>query len=145
MKKNKIVIILSALLLVLIIATGCSSTPTATETPASNGSPAVENESSATTDEAVTKGDYIDGTYEGTSDAGIHPGLKVSVVVENGNITAVNIIEHNETEGIGTVALEKIPALIVEAQSVEVDAVTGASLSSTAIKEAVDKALEQAK
>ena len=144
MKKNQLVIILSAVLLALAIATGCSSTTATAETPAANKPPAASNESPAK-NEGLAAGIYIDGIYEGSSDAGIHPGLKVSVVVENGKITEVNVVEHNETIGIGTAALEKLPTLIVEAQSGEVDSVTGATLSSTAIKEAVDKALVQAK
>ncbi len=144
MKKNRLLIIIQAVLLILVIATGCSSTPSTAETIAANESPAASNEPTET-NEALIEGNYVDGTYEGSSDAGIHPGLNVSVVVENGKIIAVNVIEHNETDGIGSVALEKIPTLIVKAQSTKVDSVTGASLSSTAIKEAVDKALEQAK
>ncbi|HHY27239.1 MAG TPA: FMN-binding protein [Desulfitobacterium dehalogenans] len=129
MRKNKYVLILS-LFLVLVIAAGCSSSPAAADKPAENGSAAVS---------------YKDGTYEGTSDAGIHPGLKVSVVVKDGKIAEVNVVEHQETDGIGSIAIEKLPSQIIEAQSTEVDSVTGASLSSGAIKEAVNKALDQAK
>ncbi|AFL99047.1 hypothetical protein Desde_0596 [Desulfitobacterium dehalogenans ATCC 51507] len=143
MRKNKYVLILS-LSLVLVIAAGCSSSPAAADKPAENGSAAVSKESPAA-NEGPAAVSYKDGTYEGTSDAGIHPGLKVSVVVKDGKIAEVNVVEHQETDGIGSIAIEKLPSLIVEAQSTEVDSVTGASLSSGAIKEAVNKALEQAK
>lgn len=88
---------------------------------------------------------YKDGTYEGTSDQGMHPGLKVSVTVEDGKMTQINVIEYNETEGIGTQAIEQLPEKIIEAQSTDVDSISGASVSSDAIKDAVNKALEQAK
>jgi len=88
---------------------------------------------------------YKDGTYEGTSDKGIQPGLMVSVTIQNGKIADVKVVENHETEGIGSVAIEELPGKIVEAQTTEVEAVSGASFTSAAIKEAVDKALEQAK
>lgn len=88
---------------------------------------------------------FKDGTYEGSSDAGMHAGLKVSVTVKGGSITAIEVVEHGETEGIGTVAFEPLTKAIVEAQSTEVDSVSGASKTSAAIKEAVDTALAQAK
>lgn len=87
---------------------------------------------------------YVDGTYEGSSDAGMHEGLKLSVVVEGGNITAINILEQNETPGVGQSAFDPLTASIIEAQSTEVDGVSGATLTSTAVKEAVDQALAQA-
>lgn len=88
---------------------------------------------------------FKDGTYEGSSDAGMHAGLKVSVTIKGGSITSIEVVEHGETEGIGTVAFEPLTKAIVEAQSTEVDSVSGASKTSAAIKEAVDVALTQAK
>ena len=63
--------------------------------------------------------------------------------MKEGNIIEVDILVHDETQGIGTKAIEEIPALIIEAQSTEVDAVAGASMTSAAIKEAVNNALSQ--
>ncbi len=88
--------------------------------------------------------EYIDGTYEGTSDAGMYPGLKVSVTVEGGVITSVEVVEHGETDGISDPAIEGVPSAIVEANSPAVDAVSGATYTSDAIKEAVELALEGA-
>ena len=86
---------------------------------------------------------YTDGTYEGEAE-GMYP-LKVSVVVKDGKISDVKVIEHTETEGIGTLAIDQLPAAIVEKNSTDVDAVSGATLTSNGIKEAVNKALEDAK
>src|SRR5690554_2333347 len=88
--------------------------------------------------------DIADGVYEGTSDAGMHPGLKVAVTFEGGSITNVEFVEHGETEGISDPAIEGVPAAIVEASSTMVDAVSGATYTSDAIKEAVSLALEGA-
>ncbi len=86
---------------------------------------------------------YNDGTYEGEAE-GMAP-LKVSVTVEDGKIADVEITEQNETEGFAEPALEQIPQAIVDKNSTDVDAVSGATVTSTAIKEAVNNALEQAK
>ena len=148
MKNSKPLIILIAILMALVIVAGCAS-PAANEPSTSGDTPNSSETSSAA--EPQTEKDspatvtYKDGTYEGTSNAGINPGLKVSVVIKDGKIAEVNVIEHNETEGIGSVALERLPQAIVEAQSTKVDSVTGASLSSAAIKEAVNNALALAK
>jgi uncharacterized protein with FMN-binding domain len=85
-----------------------------------------------------------DGTYEGVSDAGMHAGLKVSVTVEGGNIIDVQVVEHSETDGISDPAIEGVPAAIVEANSPNVDVVSGATYTSDAIIEAVGFALEGA-
>ncbi len=86
---------------------------------------------------------YKDGTYEGDA-TGMQP-LKVSVEVKDGKIADVEVTEHAETEGISDPAIEQIPDLIVEKNSTDVDAVAGATITSNAIKEAVNKALEGAK
>lgn len=89
--------------------------------------------------------EYIDGTYEAVSDAGMYEGLKVSVTIEGGVITAVEVVEHSETDGIADPALEEVPTAIVDANSPAVDTVSGATLTSNAIIEAVELALEDAK
>ncbi|MGI1660045.1 MAG: FMN-binding protein [Desulfitobacterium sp.] len=88
---------------------------------------------------------YKDGTYEGISPNGIDGEIVVAVEIGGGKITDVKVTSHNETEGIGSLAVEKLPGEIVEAQSTEVDGVSGATVSSTAIKEAVNAALAKAK
>ena len=67
--------------------------------------------------------------------------IKVRVTRANEQLTAVEVIEHQETEGIAEQALEQMPRRIVEANSPEVDAVSGATVTSNAIKEAVRNAL----
>lgn len=86
---------------------------------------------------------YKDGTYPGEAQ-GMKP-LKVSVEVKDGKIAKVEVVEHEETEGIADPALDQVPAAIVEKNSTEVDSVSGATITSDAIKEAVNKALESAK
>ncbi len=85
-----------------------------------------------------------DGTYEGEAD-GHNDTLKVSVEVKDGKIADVQVTEHSESDGFADEALEQIPGNIVEKNSTDVDAIAGATVTSNAIKEAVNKALEQAK
>ena len=85
-----------------------------------------------------------DGSYEAAVD-GQNGDLVVQVVVEGGKIAQVTIVSNQETENIAGPALEKVPAAIVEAGSPDVDGVTGATLTSERVKEAVRLCLDQAK
>ncbi len=71
-------------------------------------------------------------------------GGEVTVTVEvNGNdIVSVKAVGDSETEGVGSNAIDQLPARIEEADSTNVDGVSGATMTSNAIKEAVNKALE---
>ena len=82
-------------------------------------------------------------TYEGVG-TGKNGDVHVTVTIEDGVITAVEVGEHEETPGIADPALERIPDSIVTNQSVAVDAVAGATLTSDAIKAAVSEAIAAA-
>lgn len=75
---------------------------------------------------------------------GMGGSVKVKITVDGGKLTKVEVIEHAETPGIGTFAIDKLPDAIVAAQSADVDSVTGASLTSEAIKTAVREAMAKA-
>ena len=68
--------------------------------------------------------------------------LKVRVTMENGAISNVEITEHNETQGIGTKAIDALPAAMVTANTWDVDIVAGATVTSNAIKDAVRSAVQ---
>ncbi|MHC4916060.1 MAG: FMN-binding protein [Planctomycetota bacterium] len=86
-----------------------------------------------------------DGTYSGSA-KGMEGQLKVSVTVKAGKITEVKVTEHHETKSRSGVrkALAEVPAKIVEKNGLAVDAVTGATVTSKAIREAVAAALKAA-
>ena len=71
---------------------------------------------------------------------GYNGDVKVEVVKESDKIVSVKVVEHSETEGIGTLAIESLPQAIIDANSTEVDLVAGASFTSQAIIEAVNQA-----
>ena len=83
--------------------------------------------------------------YVGTgSGAGIDGEIKVEVTATEDEILSVEVVEQNETPGIGSVAVETLPAQIVDGQTLQVDMIAGATVSSTAIVDAVRAALEDA-
>ena len=91
-------------------------------------------------DSASTSGST---TYTGSAE-GYHGEVKVEVTVNGDTIEAVNVVEHSETEGVGTVAIDEILGWIVENQSLAADTVSGATLTSNAILSAVEQACSEA-
>lgn len=88
-------------------------------------------------------GTWTDGTYL-ESATGKNSNFEVTVVIQDGNIASVTIGDNEETPDRGGVAIAQLPDEIVKAQSYEVDAVSGATITSDGIKDAVARCLEQA-
>ncbi|MCQ2501230.1 MAG: flavocytochrome c [Lachnospiraceae bacterium] len=96
---------------------------------------------------APAGGTAIEGAVDGTYTAvrkGFGGDITVDITIANGMIADVQVTGPNETEGLGSVAVEKLPAAILAAQSLNVDTVSGASVSSGAILEAAADCLAQA-
>lgn len=83
------------------------------------------------------------GTYEAAAQ-GFHGDVKLSVTVDAEKITAIDILEHSETEGIGAAALPKLVEAVLANQTIGVDSVAGATVTSEAFKAAMTDALTQA-
>ena len=82
--------------------------------------------------------------YEATAD-GFGGPVSVKVTFAGEDITEVEVTGDSETQGIGTNAIEQLPAAIVEADSADVvDAITGATVSYNAIIALVADAAAQA-
>lgn len=86
---------------------------------------------------------FTAGTYT-ASIAGQNGPIKVEVTTSTDKILSVKVLDQKETEGIGSKAVEALPAEIVKAQTPDVASVSGASVSSAAIKKAVQVCLDQA-
>lgn len=86
---------------------------------------------------------YTPGTYT-VAIAGQNGPVKVEVTTSADKILSVKIIDQKETEGIGSKAVAALPSEIVKAQSADVQGIAGASVSSAAIKKAVQECLNQA-
>ena len=85
-----------------------------------------------------------DGEYKASA-KGIGGDVPVTVTVKDGKIAKVEVGENSETQGIGSKAIEQLPDEIVKANGTEgVDAVSGASVTSKAIFDAVNDCMDQA-
>lgn len=98
----------------------------------------------AVDDETDNVADGENQTVEGTAQ-GYGGEVKVIVQVNGDDIVSVKAVGEKETQGVGSNAIDQLPAKIEEADSTDVDGVSGATVTSNAIKEAVDKALDEIK
>ena len=94
--------------------------------------------SSSSTGEAI----YTPGTYTGTA-TGIGE-VKVTMTFSETAITDVVIDASNETESIGGVAAPTLKDALMAAQSTEIDNISGATITTNAVKKAAASCIEQA-
>lgn len=126
---RKAVSILLALVMVFALAAcGQPSAPAATATP-----PAAETSTPAPAPEGPVDGEFISTTI------GHEGNISVATTFAGDEIKKIEVLTHDETVGVGTYAVSMYPNRIVEAQSIEVDAVSGATITSMAIKRAVSE------
>lgn len=93
-----------------------------------------------------TSGTSADGLLVGTTSTGMGGRVSVAVTLDaDGKIAKVEVTRHSETEGIGTMAIDQMPAEFVGLSTAEeidaLDAVSGATVTSNALKAAVKAAL----
>jgi len=91
--------------------------------------------------ESETK--YKAGTYT-ASGTGMNSDVKVEVTFSDDKIDSIKILEHKETDGIADAAISNIPEKIVANQSLSIDTVSGATMTSKAILTAVEDCVKQA-
>ncbi|MCI8549227.1 MAG: FMN-binding protein [Lachnospiraceae bacterium] len=94
-------------------------------------------------DAALGANGYNAGEYTGTGN-GNNGQIKVKVTFSDTEIESVEILEHSESAGICEPAIEQLPGQIISAQSFKVDAVSGATMTSNGIMQAVKDAMSQA-
>lgn len=101
--------------------------------------PSVTNVGSITAQESgVTDGEYT------VVSKGHSEGLELLVTFEQGAIANVEVVSHNETQGISDAAIKEIPQKIVEHNSTNVEIVSGATETSNGIREGVSQAIMDA-
>ena len=86
---------------------------------------------------------YTAGVYTAQANGNNGP-VTVEVEVSDAKILSVKVTEHAETAGLSDTPIERIPAKIVEGQTLAVDTVSGATNTSNAILKAAEDALAQA-
>ncbi len=120
-KRSKGIVCIALAVLMVLFAVGCQAKPSDSEPEAA----------------------FKAGTYKATT-AGHNGDLEVEVTVDDSVIKEVKVVAHNESPGISDPAIERIPAAIVEGQTLAVDAISGATVTSDAIITAATEALAQA-
>lgn len=90
---------------------------------------------------ALAEENGVSGVFSGEG-TGYGGTIAVDVTLENSAITGIEVTSSNETQGIGTVAIDKLIPEIIETQSVALDAVSGATRASEGLLAAVTAALE---
>lgn len=93
--------------------------------------------------EGLVKDLYTSGVYQGIGE-GKNGRIVAEVTFSKDKIEKIEIIEQHETEGLSDKAIKELPASIVKNQSLGVDVVSGASLTNTAIMEAIEEAIGKA-
>jgi len=86
---------------------------------------------------------FTAGTYEASA-MGFNADIRVEVVVDRTAIKSIRVVEHRESPLIADVALLRIPAAVVAGQTVAVDAVAGATVTSRGLLTAITDALTKA-
>lgn len=127
---------------------GSVSSPTATLQQSESTQETIvptEEESSVTEATASSaaisgSGEWTDGTYTG-SGTGLRGTTTVKVTVSGGKITDISVVSYQDDQRFFEKASSTIISEIIEAQSVDVDAVSGATYSSNGLREAVADAL----
>lgn len=128
-KKMKKILALALVFCMMLALCACGAAPEA-------AAPAVEK-----TEPAAEAGGPVTVTGVGQ---GIDGDVVVEVTADENTIYSVTVTEHNETPGIGAVAAEILPGNIVDANSLMVDDISGATVTSGAIKNAIRAALADA-
>lgn len=95
-----------------------------------------------TSTQTPTTGGATAGTYTATV-TGYKGDITVEVTVDSDSITNINVVDQHETEGIGSEAIRILTDKILKNQTVGVDSVSGATVTSASFKSAVKNALEQ--
>ena len=99
----------------------------------------------ASSDEGAQKFKVGPNQYLGYSNQGMGDGVVVRTTLnEAGKIVDVEILKQTESDDYGSKAVKELPQKIVEQNTYDVDAVSGASATSRAIKEAVKDSLNKA-
>ena len=83
--------------------------------------------------------------YLGVSSNGMGGDIVVKVTIVDGVIEKIDILQQNETPEKFAPVETSIPAAVIAAQSTEIDVISGSTISSAALLEAIQNAIDQSK
>ncbi|WP_297281416.1 FAD-binding protein [uncultured Anaerococcus sp.] len=113
-----------------------------TENTKNTGEDSKENKDSKK-DKSQAINELKDGTYKASAN-GYDRDLNIEVSINDGKISDIELLENHESDAVMKRAFPIIKERIIEANSPDVDSVSAATFSSTAVKEATLSALEDA-
>jgi uncharacterized protein with FMN-binding domain len=111
---------------------------------ASSSSSTAASSEAASSVAAGAAGTYTPGTYEATA-AGINGDVKVTMTFSDSAITEVVLDVSGETASIGAAAGDELKEALLNAQSADIDVVSGATITSQGVMKAAQKCIDQAK
>ena len=94
-------------------------------------------------EENGSENEYKNGTYTGEAD-GFGGTIQVEVKIEKNKIAEIDVVSAEKEDGAYLSMAKDIIPKIIDEQSAEVDTISGATFSSTGIKNASEQALEKA-
>ena len=86
----------------------------------------------------------VSGSGTGTA-LGFGGNITVTVTVVDGKITQVEAVGPAETQGMGSIALTRLPSMMVDRNTIAVNVVSGATYTSNGVLEAAKIAVDQIK
>lgn len=129
-------------LAMLFALAGCAA-PAQEEPQQTAQAPADAAENPGTAVQPASAPKFQAGNYTSTTD-GFGGPVTLEFVLSENTIESVTVVESSETLGIGQLALEKLTAQAVEYQSIGLDSVSGATVTSTAFFAVAEDCLSQA-
>jgi uncharacterized protein with FMN-binding domain len=122
-----------------------STSPTTQPTTSSSSS---QNSSSATSGGSTSTVAYKDGTYNGNTANAVYGNIQVAVNIKSGKITDVQFLQYPSdnpnSQYINQQAMPLLKQEALQAQSAQINGVSGATLSSQAFAESLSSALSKA-
>jgi uncharacterized protein with FMN-binding domain len=102
----------------------------------------------ATLSQGTSAGQYKNGTFTGVSANAFYGQVQVQVSIQNGQITSVKFLnfpqDRRTSQRINSVAVPQLQSEAIQAQSAQVDVVSGATLTSQAFMASLQSALSNA-
>ncbi len=144
-KKSKgILSIMMVVILMAALFTGCDKNKNVSTEGEINGETSGETNEETSVETSSGNSSVKAGTYTAV-EKGFGGDVTVTVTVaEDGAVSSIDVAAESETPAVGGKAAPKLAQSIVDSQSLGVDAVSGATVTSTAVLTAVENALSQA-
>ena len=120
------------------------TTATATEQARSEAASEVATEVQASEGTSASSTEITDGTYSAVGTGFSNGEVPVTITVEGGKITNVDIDASTQTDGYGKTAADELAKEVVDGQTYDIDVVSGATMTRNAVSEAVKSAMSEA-